>query len=106
MTLDEQILDLTHTMAAAARAGDLDRVQGLLRQRQTMLDAWLQASSLSAPVAQQLLALDADVAVALKDGIADLRRQAATLHQSARALSGYGSPARPRPNGRWLDRRA
>jgi hypothetical protein len=104
MSLDEQVLEVSRAMATAARQGDLARVQRLVQERQPLLDQWLQQQP-AAPGVQRLLALDAEVSSALKQGIADLRIQAAALHQSARALAGYGGGGRV-AHSRWLDHRA
>jgi hypothetical protein len=99
MTVYEQILEITRKQAVAAAAGDLNMAIALQGPRGELIAAAPPATAADEPVIRATLALDRDIATAMRERMLAIRDEMLAAHRGHQALVGYG--ARPANTARF-----
>jgi hypothetical protein len=92
------LLNLVREQVASARGGDLESAIGLMDARQRVIDAAAPALVADAPVIEQVLTLDRELAGFIRERMLDIRNQSLTLQRGQTAMRGYGTVRHPGGN--------
>ncbi len=92
------LLDLVREQLVTAREGDLDSAIGLMDARQRVIDAAPPASLADAPILQEVLTLDRELAGLFRERMLRIRNQSLTLQRGQTAMRGYGTVRHPGGN--------
>ena len=95
MSAYARLLDLARTQVADAASGDVESAIALMTVRQRVLDAAPPASAPDAPLIQEILALDRQLAGFIRERMLSIRAEVVTLQRGQTAMRGYGTLRHP-----------
>jgi Flagellar protein FliT len=95
MSAYAQLLDLARTQVANAKSGDVDSAISLMTTRQRVIDAAPPASAADAPLIQEVLVLDRQLAGFLRERMLRIREEGLKLQRGQAAMRGYGTLRHP-----------
>jgi Flagellar protein FliT len=99
MTVYEQILEITRNQADAAAAGDLNTAIALQGPRGELIAAAPPATATDEPVIRATLALDRNIATAIRERMLAIRDEMLAARKGQQALAGYAN--RPTTQNRF-----
>jgi hypothetical protein len=91
MSAYTQLLDLVRRQVADASSGDVESAVSLMHARQRVLDTAPQVSPVDAPVIEEVLALDRQLAGFIRERMLRIREDTLTLQRGQTALRGYAA---------------